>query len=144
MIRAYSAHFVMHREMITFVMLGPMIPTKAMAMTMFGKPSTKSIKRDNQRSTRGVENPANPPITIPMAPLMPMMVKAIPKEALPPYRIRDHTSRPSWSVPNRWVLLISCKRSATLVVSGSKGAIYGAQRKNTIHKADNTNIAYKV
>ena len=36
------------------------------------------LKRDNQRSMRGVENPANPPIAIPMAPLMPMMVKAIP------------------------------------------------------------------
>ena len=54
---------------------------KAMAITMFGNPSTKSIKRDNQRSMLGVENPANPPIAIPMAPLMPMMVKAIPKEA---------------------------------------------------------------
>ena len=113
----------MHKEMITFVMLGPIIPMKAMAITMFGNPSTKSIKRDNQRSMLGVENPANPPIAIPMAPLMPMMVKAIPKEALPPYKIRDHTSRPSWSVPNRWVLLISCKRSAIFVVSGSNGAI---------------------
>ena len=104
-------------------MLGPIIPMKAMAITMFGNPSTKSIKRDNQRSMLGVENPANPPIAIPMAPLMPMMVKAIPKEALPPYKIRDHTSRPSWSVPNRWVLLISCKRSEIFVVSGSNGAI---------------------
>ena len=84
MIRAYSAHFVMHKEMITFVMLGPIIPMKAMAITMFGNPSTKSIKRDNQRSMLGVENPANPPIAIPMAPLMPMMVKAIPNDALPP------------------------------------------------------------
>ena len=52
----------------TFVMLGPIIPMKAMAITMFGNPSTKSIKRDSQRSIRGVENPAKPPMTIPMAP----------------------------------------------------------------------------
>ena len=65
-------------------MLGPMIPMKAMAITIFGNPSTKSIKRDNQRSIRGVENPANPPITIPIAPLIPIMVKAMPNEALPP------------------------------------------------------------
>ena len=55
--------------MITSVMLGPIIPMKAMAITMFGNPSTKSIKRDNQRSMLGVENPANPPIAIPMAPI---------------------------------------------------------------------------
>ena len=86
---------------MTFIMLGPIIPIKAMAITIFGKPNTKSIKRDNQRSMLGVENPANPPIAIPMAPLIPMIVKAIPKDALPPYKIRDHTSRPNWSVPNK-------------------------------------------
>ena len=82
--RAYSAHLVMHSEMITFVMLGPMMPMKAMAITIFGNPSTKSINRDSQRSTRGVEKPASPPITMPIAPLMPMMVKAIHSDAFPP------------------------------------------------------------
>ena len=52
---------------------------KAMAITIFGNPSTKSINRDSQRSMRGVENPASLPITMPIAPLMPMMVKAIPR-----------------------------------------------------------------
>ena len=80
---------------MTFGMLGPMIPMNAMAITIFGNPNTKSIKRDSQRSIRGVENPAKLPMTIPMAPLIPMMMKAIPNDALPPYRMRDHTSRPS-------------------------------------------------
>ena len=84
-IRAYSAHFVMHKEMITFVMLGPIIPMKAMAITM-SETLVPINQARYQRSMLGVENPANPPIAIPMAPLMPMMVKAIPKEALPPYK----------------------------------------------------------
>ncbi len=102
MMRAYATQLVIQIATNMLKMLGPSIAMIAMTRTRNGKAKNRSTIRISTLSQRPPRNPATSPMIVPLTRVTAVAPNAIARSIRPPYRIRDSTSRPNWSVPSRW------------------------------------------
>src|SRR3972149_1128983 len=106
--------------------LAPSAALIAMASSKLGKAKKISVTLIRTVSTTPRLNPAIAPTSMPKGPARPITAAAIDIEMRAPYKTREKMSRPTASVPNRWLRDGDCNRSAMLVLKGDEGARKGA------------------
>src|SRR5262244_862882 len=118
--------------MMTVPKLGPTAATRTSASKIVGKDSEMSTSRMSRESTRPPKYPEISPSAVPTMPPTKIAIADTVRETRAPWINRLRMSRPSLSVPRRWVALPpSChtgglSRFASDPFNGSWGATYGA------------------
>ena len=117
------------------------MPTMLMTRTRNGNASATSITLMIRVSNQPPNHPAMSPRAVPATKAMPTITKAMIRFILAAYTVRLNTSRPNWSVPNRWLALIDSRASEELCCRGSWVATTGASTATAMMTASSANPA---
>src|SRR5262249_34075604 len=120
-----------------FISLGPTMAARKIAHVSPGIASQASVTRMMTWSTQPPRYPDRIPSVVPSTPAKITAVKPTTIDTRAPKISRDSTSRPTWSVPSRCVMLPPCchaggrKRSPSSPTCGSCGAMKSAKIAST-------------